>query len=86
MASKKTLKAKNLEVLGAERLAEMLIEVSAGDAGVKRRIRLRKSRQAGRDLSCRLMHEPGLVGMACPSRRKDILRCSAERRRGSLGV
>lgn len=40
MASKKTLNAKNLEALGAERLAELLIEVSTGNTSVKRRIRL----------------------------------------------
>lgn len=40
MASKTTLNAKNLEALGAERLAEMLIEVSTGDAAMKRRLRL----------------------------------------------
>ena len=40
MASKKTLNAKDLEALGAERLAELLVEVSAGNAGVKRRIPL----------------------------------------------
>ena len=40
MASTKTLNAKDLAALGAERLAELLIEVSTGNAGVKRRIRL----------------------------------------------
>jgi hypothetical protein len=40
VASKKTLNAKNLEVLGAERLAELLIEISTGDAAAKRRLRL----------------------------------------------
>lgn len=40
MASKKTLNKENLAALGAERLAELLIEVSANNAGVKRRIRL----------------------------------------------
>lgn len=40
MASKKTLNAKNLEALGAQRLAELLIEISAGDAAAKRRLRL----------------------------------------------
>ena len=40
MASKKTLNAKNLEALGTRRLAELLIEVSSGNAAVKRRIRL----------------------------------------------
>ena len=40
MSSKKTLNAKNLEALGAQRLAELLIEISAGDAAAKRRLRL----------------------------------------------
>ena len=40
MASRKTLNAKDLEALGAERMAELLVEVSTGNAGVKRRIRL----------------------------------------------
>src|ERR1700730_15265852 len=40
MASRKTLNAKDLEALGAERLPELLVEVSTGNAGVKRRIRL----------------------------------------------
>ena len=40
MASQKTLNKTNLEALGAERLAELLIEVSSGNASVKRRIRL----------------------------------------------
>ena len=40
MASKKTLNASNLEALGAERLAELLIEISDGNAATKRRLRL----------------------------------------------
>ena len=40
MASKTTLNAKNLETLGAERLAELLIEITTGDAAAKRRLRL----------------------------------------------
>lgn len=40
MASKKTLNAKNLEALGAARMAELLLELSAGDAAAKRRLRL----------------------------------------------
>jgi hypothetical protein len=40
MASKKTLNAKNLEALGAERLAELLIEISRGNAAAQRRLRL----------------------------------------------
>ena len=40
MASKTTLNAKNLETLGAVRLAELLIEISTGDAAAKRKLRL----------------------------------------------
>ena len=40
MASKTTLNARNLEALGPARLAELLIELSAGDAAAKRRLRL----------------------------------------------
>ncbi|MEE4237371.1 MAG: hypothetical protein V2I51_11685, partial [Anderseniella sp.] len=40
MSSKKTLNVKNLEALGAERLAELLIEISQGNAAAKRRLRL----------------------------------------------
>ncbi len=40
MASKTTLNAKNLEALGAARLAELLIEISTGNAVAKRRLRL----------------------------------------------
>lgn len=40
MASRKTLNIGNLEALGTRRLAELLIELSTGDAGAKRRLRL----------------------------------------------
>jgi hypothetical protein len=40
MASKKTLNADNLESLGAARLAQLLVEVSQGNAAIKRRLRL----------------------------------------------
>ncbi len=40
MATKTTLNSKNLEALGAERLAELLLEISEGDAGAKRRLRM----------------------------------------------
>lgn len=40
MASKRTLNAKNLEALGAATLAELLIEVSGGNAVIQRRLRL----------------------------------------------
>jgi hypothetical protein len=40
VTSKNTLSAKNLEALGAARLAELLIEISTGNAAAKRRLRL----------------------------------------------
>lgn len=40
MAAKTTLTAKNLEALGVERLAHLLIDISTGDATIKRRLRL----------------------------------------------
>ena len=40
MASKKTLNESNLEALGAKRLAELLIEISDGNAAAKRLLRL----------------------------------------------
>lgn len=40
MASNTSLNAKNLEALGAARLAELLIEMSTGNAAAKRRLRL----------------------------------------------
>ncbi|WP_375404658.1 DUF6880 family protein [uncultured Sphingomonas sp.] len=47
MASTKTLNAKNLEALGSERLAALLMEVATGDAGIKRRLRLALAGEAG---------------------------------------
>lgn len=47
MASSKNLTAKNLEALGAARLAELLIDISAGDADLKRRIRLELAGASG---------------------------------------
>jgi hypothetical protein len=40
VTSKNTLNTKNLEALGAERLAELLVEISIGNAAAKRRLRL----------------------------------------------
>src|SRR3954469_17866446 len=47
MASKRTLNLDNLEALGAKRLAELLLELAAGDAAAKRRLRLELSAEAG---------------------------------------
>ena len=59
MASKSTLNAKNLEALGAERLAQLLIEISTGDAAAKRRLRLALAgthgpKEAAREITKRL--------------------------------
>jgi hypothetical protein len=59
MAPKNTLNAQNLEALGAERLAELLMEISSGDAAVKRRLRLalacaRSPADASREIRKRL--------------------------------
>jgi len=40
VAARTTLNAKNLEALGPERMAELLIEISNGNAAAKRRLRL----------------------------------------------
>ncbi len=40
MAGKRTLNARNLEALGAPALAELLMEVSSGNAAIQRRLRL----------------------------------------------
>ncbi len=45
--SKKTLNQANLEALGAEQLAALLMEVSAGSADIKRRLRLELSHNVG---------------------------------------
>lgn len=49
MASDKTLNAKNLAALGAERLAELLLELAVGDAATKRKLRLELASRSGGD-------------------------------------
>ncbi len=49
MASKRTLNARNLEALGAAALAELLIEVSGGNAVIQRRLRLALATAEGID-------------------------------------
>ncbi len=60
MAANTTLNAKNLETLGAARLAELLIEVSKGSAAAKRRLRIElagslSSGEVARQVGKRLM-------------------------------
>ena len=45
--AKKTLSATNLAALGADRLADLLIEVGSGDAGWKRRLRMELAAEVG---------------------------------------
>ena len=47
MAAKRTLNARNLETLGAAELAQLLIEVSAGNAVIQRRLRLALAAASG---------------------------------------
>lgn len=49
VASTKTLNAHNLAALGAARLAELLLDISAGDAAAKRRLRLELAGTMGAD-------------------------------------
>lgn len=51
MPSETTLNAKNLAALGAERLAELLLDVTASDAAAKRRLRLELASRSGGDVA-----------------------------------
>nr|WP_174286685.1 DUF6880 family protein [Sphingomonas bacterium] len=51
MPSETTLIAKNLAALGAERLAELLLDVTVGDAATKRRLRLELASRGGGDVA-----------------------------------
>ncbi|RZL21870.1 MAG: hypothetical protein EOP64_08655 [Sphingomonas sp.] len=51
MPSETTLNAKNLAALGAERLAELLLDVTAGDPAAKRRLRLELASRSGGDVA-----------------------------------
>jgi hypothetical protein len=57
MASSKTLNTKNLEALGAGRLAALLIEISKGNSVAKRRLRLELAGAAGGDDAAREIHK-----------------------------
>ncbi|HEX8554689.1 MAG TPA: hypothetical protein VF695_08275 [Sphingomonas sp.] len=54
MPSETTLNAKNLAALGAERLAELLLDVTAGDAAAKRRLRLELASRGGGDVASQI--------------------------------
>ncbi|MDH3770776.1 MAG: hypothetical protein OET79_07305 [Nitrospirota bacterium] len=50
MASKKAVNLENLGRLGAKRLAELLLDISKGNADIKRRLRLELAGQAGAEV------------------------------------
>lgn len=78
MASKKIPNAKNLEALGAEKLAELLIEISTGNAAAKQRIRLELAGAQSPDEVAREVRKrpaPGLDGDAQEARAR--ARCGA---------
>ena len=67
MASKKIVNAENLETLGANRLATLLMEAAERDAGIKRRLRLELAvTKAPESLAAEV--RKGLVRLAVPAR------------------
>lgn len=70
MTSKTTLNAKNLEALSAARLAELLIEISTGNAHHKRRLRMEL---VGNSSSVELAREVCKRLESCPRKKLDRL-------------
>ena len=63
MASKKALNARNLEALGAERLAELLIKISTGKSGARRLLRLELAGAEGTaELAREVRHRLTMIG------------------------
>ena len=63
MASKKALNARNLEALGAERLAELLIEISTGRSAARRLLRLELAGAEGTaELASEVRHRLAAIG------------------------
>lgn len=54
MPSETTLNAKNLAAIGAERLVELLLDVTAGDAAARRRLRLELTSRGGGDVASQI--------------------------------
>jgi len=71
MASEKTLNVKNLAGLGAERLAELVLELSAGDAASKRKLRLELvSRSGGADVAPGRVRQRGVISVVAVGHRQ----------------
>jgi hypothetical protein len=89
MASKTTLNAKNLEALGAERLAQLLIEVSTGNAAAKRKLRLelagaQSPKEAGRAIAKRLTSIANAKSAITWKKRKTFIDDLQTQRRGII--
>jgi len=89
MASKTTLNAKNLETLGAARLAELLIEISTGSALAKRRLRLelagaQSPKEAGRAIAKRLTSIANAKSAITWKKRKAFIDDLQTQRRGII--
>jgi len=89
MASKTTLNAKNLETLGAARLAELLIEISTGSALAKRRLRLelagaQSPKEAGREVAKRLTSIANAKSAITWKKRKAFIDDLQTQRRGII--
>ena len=87
MASKTTLNAKNLEALGAERLAQLLIEVSTGNAAAKRKLRLelaaeKSPKEAAREIAKRLTSIANAKSTISWKKRKTFIDDLETQRRG----
>ena len=72
MAGKRTLNAHNLQTLGAAALAELLIEVSTGNAVIQRRLRLALAaaggaEEAAQEVRKRLAAIARSTGLRCAS-------------------
>jgi hypothetical protein len=77
--SKKTLNKDNLSALGAERLADLLLEVSIGSAEIKRRLRLEISHNLGpaelaRDIRKRLVSLRKSTSFVSWRKRKSLIK------------
>ena len=89
MASKTTLNAKNLEALGTERLAQLLIEVSNGNAAAKRKLRLelagaQSPTEAGRAIAKRLTSIANAKSAITWKKRKSFIDDLQTQRRGII--
>ncbi len=88
MASKTSLNAKNLESLGAARLAELLMDLCQGNAAAKRALRLALAEQGGAaDMAQQVRKRLATIarsGSWLDKRRRDELLADLERQRQAI--